>query len=100
MFWKLKEDGENQTLLEDDGRSRKALSYLHISPVAFKKMSVAPAIAEKADFWRLRWNLEANWRPKAIYILLQHYFDALRVGSFPIDKSIMEMNDITRKASK
>ena len=44
--------------------------------------------------------MEANWRPKAIYILLQHYFDALRVGSFPIDKSIMEMNDMTRKELK
>ena len=44
--------------------------------------------------------MEANWRPKAIYILLQHYFNALRVGSFPIDKSIMEMNDMTRKELK
>lgn len=100
MSWKLREDDGSQKLLEDDGRSRKALPHLQILPMASQKMSVAPAIAEKADFWKPRWNLEANWRPKAIYILLQHYYDALRVGSFPIDKSIMEMNDMTRKELK
>ena len=74
MSWKLREDGGSQTLLEDDGRSRKALQQLQILPVTVKKMSVAPAIAGKNDSLIFRWILEANWRPKAIYILSQYQF--------------------------
>ena len=74
MSWKLKEDGGRWALFEDDGRSRKALQQLQILPVTVKKMSIAPAIAGKTDFGRPPWILEANWRPKAIYILSQYQF--------------------------
>jgi len=74
VSWKLKEDGGRWALFEDDGRSRKALQQLQILPVTVKKMSVAPAIAGKTDSLIFRRILEANWRPKAIYILSQYHF--------------------------
>ena len=44
--------------------------------------------------------MEAKWRPKAFSYLITTPFYALQVGSFSVDKFIMEMNTMTKRELK